>query len=201
MAGPGSDNNWPAPAPDDLPVMPVIPEVRQVLSDGTGAVLIAPPGAGKTTCVPLALLDAPWLSGRKIVMLEPRRLAARAAARRMAEMMGEDVGKTVGYRVRLESRVGASTRIEVVTEGILTRWIQRDPELSGVGLVVFDEFHERGLQADLGLALCIESRGALREDLRVLVMSATLAGEPVARLMGGAPVIACAGRRFPVETR
>ena len=185
----------------DLPVMPVIPDVRRALSEGRGAVLIAPPGAGKTTCVPLSLLDAPWLSGRRIVMLEPRRLAARAAARRMAEMLGETVGETVGYRVRLESRVGASTRIEVVTEGILTRRIQRDPELSGVGLVIFDEFHERSLQADLGLALCLEIRGALREDLRILVMSATLAGEPVARLLGGAPVVACPGRRFPVETR
>ena len=163
--------------------------------------MIAPPGAGKTTRAPLSLLDEPWLSGRKIVVLEPRRLAARAAARRMAHLLGEPVGETVGYRVRLESRVGRRTRIEVVTEGILTRWIQRDPELSGVGLVIFDEFHERGLQADLGLAFCLESRSVFREDLRILVMSATLAGEPVARLMGDAPVIESHGKSFPVETR
>ena len=163
--------------------------------------LIAPPGAGKTTRAPLSLLDEPWLAGRKIVVLEPRRLAARAAARRMAHLLGEPVGETVGYRVRLESRVGGRTRIEVVTEGILTRWIQRDPELSGVGLVIFDEFHERGLQADLGLVFCLESRSVFREDLRILVMSATLAGEPVARLMGDAPVIESHGKSYPVETR
>ena len=201
MTGENNREKWRQGVTDDLPVIPVIPEVGRALSAGTGAVLIAPPGAGKTTCVPLALLGAPWLAGRKIVMLEPRRLAARAAARRMAGMLDEQVGETVGYRVRLESRVGASTRIEVVTEGILTRWIQRDPELSGVGLVIFDEFHERSLQADLGLAFCLESRGALREDLRILVMSATLAGEPVARLIGDASVIASLGRSFPVETR
>jgi len=184
-----------------LPVLSVIPEVGRALSAGAGAVLIAPPGAGKTTCVPLALLDAPWLSGRKIIMLEPRRLAARTSARRMAAMLGEDVGETVGYRVRLESRVGASTRVEVVTDGILTRWIQRDPALSGVGLVIFDEFHERRLQTDLGLALCLESRSVFREDLRILVMSATLAGEPVGRLIGNSPVIVSSGRCFSVETR
>lgn len=192
---------WRRGGTDDLPVMPVISEVRRALSKGTGAVLIASPGAGKTTCVPLSLLEAHWLSGRKIIMLEPRRLAARAAARWMSGMLGEPVGGTVGYRVRLESRVGRDTRIEVVTEGILTRWIQRDPELSGVGLVIFDEFHERNLQADLGLAFCLESRGVLREDLRILVMSATLAGEPVACLLDDAPVIESIGRNFPVETR
>lgn len=191
---------WRAVA-DDLPVTPVIPSVRRALSAERGAVLIAPPGAGKTTCVPLALLDEPWLSGRKIVMLEPRRLATRAAAARMAHLMGEPVSETVGYRVRLESRVSRTTRIEVVTEGILTRWIQRDPALSGIGLVIFDEFHERNLQADLGLAFCLESRSVFREDLRILVMSATLAGEAVARLMENAPVIESRGRSFPVETR
>ncbi|MFP4348261.1 MAG: DEAD/DEAH box helicase, partial [Desulfococcaceae bacterium] len=185
----------------ELPVIPVIPEVRQALAEEKGAVLIAPPGAGKTTCVPLALLDSPWLAGQKIIMLEPRRLATRAAAMRMAQLLGEPVGQAVGYRVRLETRVGTSTRIEVVTEGILTRWIQRDPELAGVGLVIFDEYHERNLQADLGLAFCLESRSVLREDLRILIMSATLVGEPVARLIGDAPVITSFGRSFPVETR
>ncbi len=184
-----------------LPVIPVIPDVQKALRERAGAVLIAPPGAGKTTCVPLAMLDTDWLAGRKILMLEPRRLAARAAAGRMAHLVGEPVGGTAGYRVRLESRVGPATRIEVVTEGILTRWIQRDPELSGVGLVIFDEVHERGLQADLGLALCLESRSVFREDLRLLVMSATLSGAPVARLMGDAPVIESHGKSFPVDTR
>ncbi len=198
---PAYGNRWKGKETARLPVAPVIPKVAQALWEGTSAVLIAPPGAGKTTCVPLALLEAAWLSGRKIVMLEPRRLAARAAAHRMAHLLGEPVGGTVGYRVRLESRVGQQTRIEVVTEGILTRWIQRDPELAGVGLVIFDEFHERSLQADLGLALCLESRSVFREDLRVLVMSATLAGEPVAHLLGEGPVIESPGRRFPVETR
>ncbi len=193
-------NGWRRTA-GELPVMPVISAVAEALSKKRGAVLIAPPGAGKTTCMPLALLDASWLAGQKIVLLEPRRLATRAAARRMAQLLGEPVGQTVGFRVRLETRVGPSTRIEVVTEGILTRWIQRDPELSGVGLVIFDEYHERNLQADLGLAFCLESRSVFRNDLRILVMSATLAGEPVARLIGDAPVITSFGRSFPVETR
>ncbi|MBY0432028.1 MAG: ATP-dependent helicase HrpB, partial [Rhodospirillales bacterium] len=160
-----------------------------------------PPGAGKTTRVPLALLEAPWLRGRRIVVLEPRRLAARAAARRMAEMLGESVGETVGYRIRMDNKVGPKTRIEVVTEGILTRQLQTDPELSGIGAVLFDEFHERSLHADLGLALCLETQGALRDDLRLLVMSATLDGGPVAKLLGEAPIITSEGRAFPVETR
>ncbi len=193
-------NGWRRTA-GELPVIPIIPEVQQALAEEKGAVLIAPPGAGKTTCVPLAVLDAAWLAGRRIVMLEPRRLATRAAAARMAQLLGEPVGHTVGYRVRLETRVSPASRIEVVTEGILTRWIQRDPELSGIGLVIFDEYHERNLQADLGLAFCLESRSVLREDLRILVMSATLAGEPVARLIGDAPVITSLGRSFPVKTR
>ncbi|MEO5376096.1 MAG: ATP-dependent helicase HrpB, partial [Alphaproteobacteria bacterium] len=185
----------------DLPIESVLPRLCQVLGEGRNAVLEAPPGAGKTTRVPLALLDESWLAGRSILMLEPRRLAARAAARRMAVLLGEAVGETVGYRVRLDAVVGPRTRIEVVTEGILTRRLQRDPSLEGCGVVIFDEFHERSLHADLGLALCLEAQGALREDLRILVMSATLDGAAVARLLGGAPVVSSAGRAFPVVTR
>jgi len=184
-----------------LPIDTVLNELRSALRRGSGAVLLAPPGAGKTTRVPLALLGELWLTGRKIVMLEPRRLAARAAARYMAELLGEPVGQTVGYRVRMDTRVGPTTRIEVVTEGVLTRMLQSDPELSGVGLVIFDEFHERHLESDLGLALCLDLQGVLNPDLRLLVMSATLEAAPVAVLLGGAAVIACEGRQFPVETR
>lgn len=184
----------------DLPVSHVLPALAEALAARGMAVLQAPPGAGKTTLVPLDLLARGLVRGR-ILMLEPRRLAARAAAERMAETLGEPVGRRVGYRIRGEARVSAATRIEVVTEGILTRMIQGDPELSGVGLVIFDEFHERSLNADLGLALCLEVRGALREDLQLLVMSATLDAGPVAALMGDAPVVTSAGRAFPVETR
>ncbi len=184
-----------------LPIDPILPEVRRVLGGTLNAVLQAPPGAGKTTRVPLALLDEPWLSGSKIVMLEPRRLAARAAARRMADTLGEAVGETVGYRVRMDSKVGPKTRIEVVTEGILIRLLQRDPALEGIGAVLFDEFHERSLDADLGLALCLQTQSVLRDDLRLLVMSATLDGTAVARLLDDAPVITSEGRAFPVETR
>ncbi len=184
-----------------LPIETVIYDLRQALQRTGAAVLQAPPGAGKTTYVPIALLDAQWLVGQRIVMLEPRRLAARAAARYMAYGLGESVGKTVGYRTRMDTKVSASTRIEVVTEGVLTRWLQRDPTLEGIGLVIFDEFHERNLNADLGLALCLDVRSALREDLRLLVMSATLEGEPVARLLGGAPTITSEGRSFPVAVR
>ena len=184
-----------------LPIDPILPEVRRALGGTLNAVLQAPPGAGKTTRVPLALLDEPWLSGSKIVMLEPRRLAARAAARRMADMLGESVGETVGYRVRMDSKVGPKTRIEVVTEGILIRLLQRDPALEGIGAVLFDEFHERSLDADLGLALCLQTQSVLRDDLRLLVMSATLDGTAVARLLDDAPVITSEGRAFPVETR
>ncbi|RQP08023.1 MAG: ATP-dependent helicase HrpB [Paracoccus sp. BP8] len=180
----------------DLPIDAVLPDLTAALAAHGRAVLMAPPGAGKTTRVPLALLPA--IPGR-IVMLEPRRLAARAAAERMAETLGEPLGRTVGYRIRGEAVPGA--RIEVVTEGILTRMIQSDPELSGVGCVIFDEFHERSLNADLGLALTWEARQALRPDLALLVMSATLDAEPVAALMEGAPVIRSEGRAFPVETR
>ncbi|HSW28843.1 MAG TPA: ATP-dependent helicase HrpB [Longimicrobiales bacterium] len=185
-----------------LPVEEALPELQRALAEGSSGVLVAPPGAGKTTLVPLALLDEPWLKGGKIVVLEPRRLAARAAALRMAELLGEpDAGGTVGYRMRLETRVGRATRIEVVTEGILTRMLQSDPALEGIGLVIFDEFHERSLQADAGLALTLHARRLLRPELRVLVMSATLDAEPVARLLGGAAVVRAEGRVHPVETR
>jgi len=184
-----------------LPIDEVLPRLKEALGQAQGAVLQAPPGAGKTTRVPLALLDEAWLSGRRIVMLEPRRLAARAAAQRMADTLGEPVGRTVGYRIRMESRIGPQTRIEVVTEGILTRMLQDDPALERYGIVLFDEFHERSLNADLGLALCLEAQSALRPDLKLLVMSATLDGGPVAALMGGVPIVTSAGRAFPVETR
>ncbi|MBV2358508.1 ATP-dependent helicase HrpB [Thalassococcus sp. CAU 1522] len=182
-----------------LPIDAILPALVENLHDQGRAVLQAPPGAGKTTRVPLALLQAGLTPGR-IVMLEPRRLAARAAAARMAETLDEDPGQTVGYRIRGESRVSRATRIEVVTEGILTRMIQSDPELRGIGAVIFDEFHERSLNADLGLALCLEIAGALRDDLILLAMSATLDAEPVAALMR-APLLTSEGRAFPVETR
>ncbi|MDP4022529.1 ATP-dependent helicase HrpB [Methylobacterium sp. NEAU 140] len=184
-----------------LPIEAALPDLRRALAGRNAAVLAAPPGAGKTTRVPLDLLDAPWLAGRKIVLLEPRRLAARAAAARMAATLGEAVGGTVGLRVRLGSKVSARTRIEVVTEGVFTRMILDDPELTGIGAVLFDEFHERSLDADLGLALALDAQGGLREDLRILVMSATLDVARVAGLLGDAPAIASEGRAFPVETR
>ncbi len=183
-----------------LPIDDALPALRAALGGAPSAVLEAPPGAGKTTRVPLALLDEPWLGGSKILMLEPRRIAARAAAARMAQTLGETVGGTVGYRIRHEARVGPSTRIEVLTEALLTRRLQSDPELGGVGLAIFDEFHERSLDADLGLALALETQAALRPDLKILVMSATLDGARVARLLGGAPVVRSEGRAFPVET-
>jgi ATP-dependent helicase HrpB len=189
-----------------LPIETVLSPLRTALRDRRSAVLQAPPGAGKTTRVPLALLGEPWLAGQKIVMLEPRRLAARAAAGFMARTLGERVGATVGYRVRMDTEVGPRTRIEVVTEGVLTRLVQADPALEGVGLIVFDEFHERSLHADLGLALALQTRSVLRDDLRLLVMSATLDGGPVAALIGDgpsspAPIVTSEGRSFPVETR
>ena len=184
-----------------LPIVEAIPALRDALARATSAVLQAPPGAGKTTVVPLALLDERWLRDGRIVMLEPRRLAARAAAHRMAALRGERVGETVGYRVRRDTRVGRATRIEVVTEGVLTRMLNTDPTLEGVGVVIFDEFHERSLHADLGLALTRHSQQLVRDDLRILVMSATLDGAPVARLLGGAPIVTSEGRRFPVEAR
>ena len=183
-------------------MVPVLAEVGRALAERRGAVLVAPPGAGKTTLVPLALLGAEWLGNGKIIMLEPRRLAARAAAQRMASLLGEDdAGGTVGYRVRMDTRVGPRTRIEVVTEGVLTRMLLDDPALGGAGLVIFDEFHERSLPADLGLALSLQSRQLLRDDLRLLVMSATLDPTPVAELLDGAPVVRSEGRSHPVETR
>jgi ATP-dependent helicase HrpB len=184
-----------------LPIDAVLDELARTLTGHNAAVLVAPPGAGKTTRVPLALLDAPWVKGKKIIVLEPRRLAARASAERMAHTMGERVGETVGYRVRFGSKVSRATRIEVVTEGIFSRQILDDPELNGVAAVLFDEFHERSLDADLGLALARDAQTGLREDLRILVMSATLDSARVARLLGEAPVIASEGRAFAVETR
>ncbi|HCW90849.1 MAG TPA: ATP-dependent helicase HrpB, partial [Marinobacter sp.] len=182
-----------------LPIEAILPELKQILNQGTTALLQAPPGAGKTTRVPLALLDAPWRENRKILMLEPRRLAARSAARFMAKQLGEGPGQTVGYRTRLDTKISGSTQIEVVTEGILTRLIQNDPMLDDYAAVLFDEFHERSLQADLGLALVRESQQALREDLRVLIMSATLDTAPIARVLGKVPVITSEGRAYPVE--
>ncbi len=184
-----------------LPIDAVLDQLARTLASHNAAVLVAPPGAGKTTRVPLALLDAPWLKNKKIIVLEPRRIAARASAERMAHTIGERVGETIGYRVRFGSKVSRATRIEVVTEGIFSRWILDDPELTGVAAVLFDEFHERSLDADLGLALARDAQVGLREDLRILVMSATLDGARVARLLGDAPVISSEGRAFPVETR
>lgn len=173
----------------------------RALEAGRNAVLVAPPGAGKTTRVPLALLAAPWLGSGRIILIEPRRLAVRAAAARMAETLGEAIGRTVGYRVRLDSRVSAETRIEVVTEGVFTRMILDDPALDGVAAVLFDEIHERSLDGDLGLAFALDAQAGLREDLRLIAMSATIDGARVARLLADAPVIESAGRLFPVETR
>lgn len=184
-----------------LPIDAVLDDLTSTLARSSTAVLVAPPGAGKTTRVPLALLDADWAGKKKIIVLEPRRIAARAAAERMAQTLGEKVGETVGYRVRFGSKVSRATRIEVVTEGIFTRQILDDPELSGVAAVLFDEFHERSLDADLGLALARDAQTGLREDLRILVMSATLDGARVAKLLGDCPVIASEGRAFPVDTR
>ena len=183
-----------------LPIHAVLEPLKAALASGNTAVLAAPPGAGKTTVVPLALLDQPWLEG-KVLVLEPRRLAARAAADRMARTLGEQAGGTVGYRTRLQSRIGPKTQIEVITEGVFTRMILDDPGLEGVGAVLFDEFHERSLDADLGLALARETQDLLREDLRLLVMSATLDVVGVSRLLDGAPVIEAEGRAWPVETR
>jgi ATP-dependent helicase HrpB len=181
-----------------LPVEEVLPELKAALEARAEAVLVAPPGAGKTTRVPPALLDASWARAGKIIVLSPRRIAARAAAARMASEMGERVGDTVGYRVRLDSKVSARTRIEVVTEGVFTRMILDDPELSGVAAVLFDEFHERSLEGDLGLALARDAQSGLRPDLRLVVMSATLDASRVAALLGDAPVIVSEGRMFPV---
>jgi ATP-dependent helicase HrpB len=186
---------------EGLPIRDVLDALRGALASNPCAVLVAPPGAGKTTVVPLALMDQPWVGGGKIIVLEPRRLAARAAAERMAKTLGEKAGDTVGYRVRMQARVSARTRIEVVTEGVFTRMILGDPGLDGVAAVIFDEFHERSLDADLGLALTRDSQGLLREDLRILVMSATLDGARVSALLGDCPIVESQGRMFPVDTR
>src|SRR6476659_9666590 len=185
----------------ELPIDEALPRLTAALRQNHAAVLVAPPGAGKTTRVPLVLVDEPWAADKKILVLEPRRLAARAAAERMAETLKENVGETVGLRVRFGSKVSRRTRIEVVTEGSFTRLVLDDPSLEGVAAVLFDEFHERSLDADLGLALARDVQQGLREDLRLLVMSATIDGARIASLLGQAPVITAEGRAFPVETR
>ncbi|NOQ46943.1 MAG: ATP-dependent helicase HrpB [Desulfobulbaceae bacterium] len=182
-----------------LPVNDIIRELKQALRDSNCAILTAPPGSGKTTAVPPALLDEPWLAGQSILVLEPRRLAARMAAGFMASVIGEKAGQSIGYRVRFDSRVSAETRIEVLTEGVLLRQLQNDPELSGVGLVIFDEFHERSLASDLALALCLDVLAGLRDDLRLLVMSATIDAAQVSRFLHHAPVISARGTMYPVE--
>ena len=188
-------------AAEPLPIDPALPELTAALRAGSAAVLVAPPGAGKTTRVPLVLAAEPWAAGKKLIVLEPRRLAARAATARMAATLGEAVGASVGYRVRFGSKISAATRIEVVTEGVFTRMILDDPSLAGVAAVLFDEFHERSLDADLGLALARDVQQGLRAELKLLVMSATIDGARVGRLLGDAPVIESAGRAFPVDTR
>ncbi|MGB7178610.1 MAG: DEAD/DEAH box helicase, partial [Xanthobacteraceae bacterium] len=184
-----------------LPIDAVVPELTGALRANNCAVLVAPPGAGKTTKVPLVLAKEDWVKDRRILVLEPRRLAARAAAERMAKTLGERIGETVGLRVRFGSKVSRKTRIEIITEGIFTRLILDDPMLDGIAAVLFDEFHERSLDADLGLALARDVQQGLREDLRLLVMSATIDGARVASLLGNAPVIESQGRAFAVETR
>src|SRR3981189_377519 len=201
FAGDDGSETLPRSFDTPLPIDAVLDQLARTLVANTAAVLVAPPGAGKTTRVPLALLEAPGAKGKKIIMLEPRRIAARASADRMAKTLGERAGETVGYRVRFGSKVSRGTRIEVVTEGIFARQILDDPELNGVAAVLFDEFHERSLDADLGLALARDAQTGLREDLRILVMSATLDGARVAKLLGDAPVVASEGRAFAVETR
>src|SRR6185312_8608728 len=185
--------------PDSLPIDAALDDLSTALRANNVAVLVAPPGAGKTTRVPLVLIDESWAEGKKILVLEPRRLAARAAAARMAATLGERVGDTVGLRVRFGSKVSRRTRIEVITEGVFTRLVLDDPSLDGVAAVLFDEFHERSLDADLGLALAREAQQGLRDDLKLLVMSATIDGARVAALLGGAPVIESEGRSFPVD--
>ena len=185
---------------NSFPIDEILPKINKNLTHHNGLVIQAPPGAGKTTQVPLALLNAPWLGSKNIMMLEPRRVAVRSAARYMASLLGEIVGERVGYQIRMERKMSLATRIEVVTEGILTARLQSDPSLAGIGVVIFDEFHERNLNSDLGLALCLEIQEALREDLKILVMSATLDPEPVAAMMGDAPILISQGRSWPVKT-
>src|SRR6201999_4510462 len=183
-----------------LPIDAALPGLIAALSANNAAVLVAPPGAGKTTRVPLVLLDEPWAKDKKILVLEPRRLAARAAAARMASTLREQVGETIGLRVRFGSKVSKRTRIEVVTEGVFTRLVLDDPSLDGIAAVLFDEFHERSLDADLGLALARDAQQGLREDLKLLVMSATIDGARIAKHLGDAPVVASEGRAFAVTT-
>jgi len=183
------------------PVEEVVPKLKSQLKDNNAVILQAPPGAGKSTIVPLAILNEPWLAGKKIIMLQPRRLAARSVAARMANLWKEKIGETIGYRIRFENVIGKSTRIEVVTEGILTRMLQNDNSLEGVGLVIFDEFHERSLHADLALALCLQSQQLLRDDLRILIMSATLDGEKISLAMKIAPIVSSVGKQYPVEVK
>jgi len=184
-----------------LPIDPILPEIRKTLEQHNRAVLVAPPGAGKTTKVPLAMLEESWLKGKTILMLEPRRLAARSAAHYMAMALGQPVGQQIGYRVRGDTRVSAHTRIEVITEGILPRMLQEDPALEHAGLIIFDEFHERSIHSDLGLALALQAQSILRDDLRLLIMSATLDGEELSRQLGNIPLLVSEGRSYPVETR
>lgn len=195
------DRSPPPTAPSGLPIDAALPSLREALAQPGQVVLQAPPGAGKSTVVPLALLGEPWARGKRLIMLEPRRLAARAVAQRMAATLGEPVGRTVGYRMRLDTRVSRETRVEVVTEGVLTRMLQQDAALEGTALVIFDEFHERSLQADLGLAFALDAQAEVAPELRLLVMSATLDAQAVAAWLGGPPPVAAAGRTFPVETR
>jgi ATP-dependent helicase HrpB len=180
------------------PVLEIVSQLKEQLTKQRVIILQAPPGAGKSTILPLQLLNEPWLANKKIIMLEPRRLAARSVAMRMASLLQEEVGKTVGYRVRFENVVSTQTRIEVVTEGILTRMIQTDNSLEGVDLVIFDEFHERSLQADLALALCYQAQQVLRDDLRIMIMSATLTGEKISAMLNNAPILTSLGRQFPI---
>src|SRR5512134_2938255 len=184
-----------------LPIDEALAPLAAALRSGRNAVVVAPPGAGKSTVVPLALLEEPWARDKRIVMLEPRRLATRAVAERMAATLGERTGDTVGYRMRLETRVGKRTRIEVVTEGVFTRILQNDPALEGVAAVLFDEYHERSLHADVGLAFALDSQQHLAPELRLLAMSATIDGARVAGLLRDAPVVESLGRMFPVEIR
>lgn len=181
------------------PVEEIVPELKEQLAAHTAVILQAPPGAGKSTVVPLQLLNEPWLQNKRIIMLQPRRLAARSVATRMADLLHEKIAETVGYRIRFESVVGKDTRIEVVTEGILTRMLQNDNALEGVGLVIFDEFHERSLHADLALALCLQSQQLLRDDLRLLIMSATLDGDKISLILKGAPIVTSVGKQYPVD--
>lgn len=188
--------------PLGLPVEDILDRLKQQLSERHEVVLEAPPGAGKTTLVPLALMDEPWLKHRRILMLEPRRIATRSAAHRMASLLNEIPGQTIGYRMRLDTKVSKQTKVEVITEGILTRMLQNDPSLDEVGLVIFDEFHERSLDSDLALSLCLKGRDLFRDDdnpLKILVMSATLDSDATSELLGGAPVVKSEGRAYPVD--